>query len=134
MKKVSNACWDSQTSVTWSPWSSNQATWTCPPAAGISSQATASRTVSYCSGVTSAQCIDITTAMCKAPLVLPVSAWGWFHPASSAGQGVRRRTGVCRPLSRAQTVRGTGWISSALWPARSWMRWTASAEGASERQ
>ncbi|MGA5139287.1 serine hydrolase [Streptomyces azureus] len=32
------------------------------------------------------------------------------------------------------TVNGTGWISSALCPARSWMRWTASADGASERQ
>lgn len=33
-----------------------------------------------------------------------------------------------------QTDNGTGWISSALCPARSWMRWTASADGASERQ
>lgn len=33
-----------------------------------------------------------------------------------------------------QTLSGTGWISSALCPARSWMRCTAAASGASDRQ
>ncbi|GAA3115223.1 hypothetical protein GCM10020254_72260 [Streptomyces goshikiensis] len=32
------------------------------------------------------------------------------------------------------TTSGTGWISLAGWPVRSWIRMTASAEGASDRQ
>lgn len=43
-------------------------------------------------------------------------------------RGDRRRTRT------PQTASGTAWISSAECPARSWMRWTASAEGAVERQ
>lgn len=48
--------------------------------------------------------------------------------------GSGRLGGDTGPGRARHTASGTAWISSAVWPARSWMRWTASAEGAVDRQ
>lgn len=61
-------------------------------------------------------------------------------PNAAAGEGSAgglAEDPVRRPPAEvpgSHSVSGTGWISSVGWPERSWMRWTAFAEGASERQ
>lgn len=67
---------------------------------------------------------------------------GWFFkrgsgPPQPGGRPLRPRSAQAQgsaPTGDHQIDSGTGWTSSALWPARSWTRWTASAEGPWERQ
>lgn len=55
------------------------------------------------------------------------------NPVSPAGGPRSEARRPVRPLGRYTAI-GTGWISLKGCPVRSWIRLTASAEGASDRQ